>query len=167
MLLVFQLAVSSTNKLYVWGISPQELRLQKLNMHHLETLNENEKQNLSWPSSCVKDKKLLIKNCSDTLNTCIQNAENNDMIRTNSHTCDEVFYDGYHRNYTDKRSNIRQSSLSNNDLEKKGDGGILNSAKIIQGKEWKRSRKPKTSLTEWKPSLVDTSLVKGQILQVK
>ncbi|XP_033222191.1 uncharacterized protein LOC117176193 isoform X2 [Belonocnema kinseyi] len=132
------LAVTSTNKLYIWGISPRELQLQKLKVPDSESGDENEKPNLSSCSSaedCVE---------SENISTIIEQDDslNNRINSTNNHTFEE--------------------SVDNEDFQKHND---------IQKSSSNLSSCPSTlngkmSRTYWKPSVVDTSLLKGQVKQL-
>ncbi|XP_043461144.1 uncharacterized protein LOC122497855 [Leptopilina heterotoma] len=160
------LAVTSSNKLYVWGISPRELQMQKLRASDLESTEK--KQNCLSPSSSenVNDDSQLRKNCAKTEDISNLLVEPNDSAQNCT---------------SQKNDRISHSSFCNGDSHKIKDNNkafvenhfctsnqkvTKNSEKLTKEEQGKRSKNYKFARSYWMPTLVDTSLVKGKIIQV-
>lgn len=162
---MFQLAVTNTNKLYIWGISPRELQLQKLKVSDMETMDR--KQNCLSPSSSVdaNDESQHRKNCiksEDNSNSFVEQngSAQNCTSRKNDQISDELLCNGDSHKNKDNKEFIENHFSTSNQKESK------NTEKITKEEQSKRLKNSKFSRSYWMPTLVDTSLVKGKIVQV-
>lgn len=135
------LAVTTTNKLYTWGASPQVLRLQAQAQKKARILQQQ-----------ITTEKLT-KN-SETLDNYNKNAQDNNDSETKSEEHYAQINDAQGPNHFASNTPPQSKQTSNVKLPKSPSFRGINVGMIEEAQ------------THLQPSLVDTSLVNGQIVQI-